>query len=421
MVKAFLLAAAMAVLLAIPVTAGAAGKPVTLVYRLESERQSIVRVLSACGYAVTAIPETGYKTDSLLGCTALVTTVRQPYLDSLSFGIPVLCVGPQAGPVDGIKTQSVPSFGGMLHAGNIQASINIANPSLLISEYEGEAAGEMEFPLRGKFPYGVIQNSVAYVPHYVQDDLQPLALGLVAKKLFGDAENGRLFLLIDEVYPFSDLGMLCHMADELYKRGYPFTVSAMPVYDNLDYPSFLRYAQVLRYMESRGGAILMHDPIIRAAETEQESPDARLARARSALEEQGLHLANGFVSPYPLSLNGFSNLSGAVDPFGPLPMDVSITLPIAKTPEEFDHTLEVIRRKWITAASLQKMVTGEPVLYNEEPIGSDYAYREEIQTSFEGFFTAGNRTLIVIVVISLVVFSGLLTGGYFLYRRKFYR
>jgi hypothetical protein len=67
------------------------------------------------------------------------------------------------------------------------------------------------------------------------------------------------------------------------------------------------------------------------------------------------------------------------------------------------------------------MVTNEPIIYNEQPVDSSYIYREEVQTSFQGFFSAGNETLILIVAISLIFFSGLLIGGYFLYRRKFYR
>jgi hypothetical protein len=195
----------------------------------------------------------------------------------------------------------------------------------------------------------------------------------------------------------------------------------MPVYDNLEYPAFLRYAQVLRYMEFRGGAAVLHDPIIRAAEAELESTDERLLRARNALMQQSIILANGIVSPFRMTLDSFLNLSAQSVPFGPLPMDVAVVMPIAKTPEEFDKALALISKKWVTVSSLLHMVTSEPVLYNEQPVGDEYAYREEVQTSFEGFFSAGNETLIIIVVISLIIFSGLLTGGYFLYRRKFYK
>jgi hypothetical protein len=417
----FLMAAAMAVLLTAPLPASGSGKFVLLVYSQESEHQSISNVLSACGYQVKSITETDYTADSIAGCTAMVTTARQPYIDGLDDGIPVLCIGPAVLPVNGIETQAAGSLGGVLYIENIQSPVHFQDQTLLITKYNGIAVGEMEFPLRGSFPYGVITDSIAYVPGFAPDDIQPLALSLIARRLFQDPEQGRLFLLIDEVYPFSDMGMLCHMADELYARGYPFTLSAMPVYDNLEYPAYMRYTQVLRYMQFRGGAVVMHEPIIRASEIEMESTDVRLDRARAAFTQQGIVLVNGIVSPYAYSLAGFSNLLCSKVPFGPLPMDISITLPIAKSFEEFNQALQVISKKWVPVSSLLKMVTSEPFLYNEQPVDSGYDYREEVQTTFEGFFSAGNETLIIIVVISLIFFSGLLTGGYFLYRRKFYR
>lgn len=420
--KAFLLAAAMAALLAVPAVSRAeSGQPVLLVYRLESERECLTDILSACGYPTKAIPQADYHKDSLAGCWALVTTIEQPKRDALAAGIPVLCVGPYAGPVDGVQVQSARGLSGILRVGQFQASVSFRDQVALIVGFEGDRVGEMDFSLRGSFPYGVIRHSAAYAPNFSKDNIQPLALAFLMKQLLGDPEPGRLFLLINEVYPFSDLGMLCYMADELYRMGYPFTVSAMPVYDNLQYPAFLRYTQVLRYIQSRGGAVVMHDPIILAAEMESESIDTRLARARTALEQQGIILANGLVSPYPLSLDEFIHLSGTSTVFGPLPMDTAVILPIAKTPEAFDSMLQVIAGKWAEVTSLYRMATDEPYLYNEEPVDVQFAYREEVETSFEAFFSAGNRTLIVIVVISLVIFSGLLTGGYFLYQRKFLR
>jgi len=420
-VKVFLLAAAMAVFLISPLPAQGAGRTVLVVYRLESERQSITKVLSTCGYDVYAIAEEKYRNDFIAGCTAIATFIRQPYVDALDAGIPVLCVGPQVLPIDGIQVQTAHGLSGLLHIGNISSSIHLEEQSLLIQEYEGIAVGEMVFPLRGSFPYGVIHDSVAYVPNFNQDEIQPLALGLVVRQLLGGPDTGRLFLLIDEVYPFSDLGMLCHMADDLYAHGYPFTVSAMPVYDNLEYPAYRLYTQVLRYAQSRGGAIVMHDPIIRSAESKMESTDARLDRASAAFEQQGIVLANGIVSPYPVTLAGFAGLHSAEAAFGPLPMDISVTLPIAKTPEEFKQTIQLVSKKWIAVSSLLKMVTDDPFIYNEQPVSGGYAYREEIQTSFEGFFSAGNQTLVVVVLISLAIFAGLLAGSYFLYRHKFYR
>ena len=422
--KRFVLATAVAIFLAAPFSfARAEGRQALLIYRLENERRQIAQILTACGYQVTAVADTAYKPEMLTGYPFLAATVRSACEDGLALGMKVLCIGPDTLPAEGLRYEQASGLGGVLHLGQLQSPFFFAGQARLItSGFEGTAVGEMEVPLRGSFPYGVIAGDAAYVPNFAKDALQPLLLAQVIHQLFGENETGRLFLWIDEVYPFSDLGMLCMMADALYERGYPFTVAAMPVYDNLDYPAYLRYTQVLRYIQSKGGAVVMHDPLIRTAEVELESADARLQRAGEALINQGIILANGIASPYPLTLTDLAAIQqDSQTALGTLPMDAALYLPIFTSPEELQSALKLLSQKWVTAASLYKMAAEGPYFYDEEPIGADYSYRAKVETSFDQFFSAGNQTLIVIVVISLFVFSIMLAGGYFLYRRKFYR
>jgi len=422
--KRLVLVTAVAFLLAAPfLHAKADGRQVLLVYRLEGERQQMAQVLAACGYQVTEVSNTAYNKEILTGYAMLAATVRNACEDGVALGMKVLCVGSDTLPQNGLQVIEASGLGGVLKMGQLNSPFFYADQvSLIDGGFEGTEVGEMEIPLRGSFPYGVVIDNVAYVPNFSKDALQPLALAQVVNELFGDNETGRLFLWIDEVYPFSDLGMLCMMADALYERGYPFTVSAMPVYDNLTYPAYQRYTQVLRYIQSRGGAVVMHDPLIRTAEKELESGDERLERAKEALENQGIILAGGIVSPYLLTLTNLAALNqDTKTAFGKLPMDAAIYLPIFQTPEELESAMKLLSGKWVTAASLYKMAADGPYYYDEEPIGGDYSYRAKVETSFDQFFSAGNQTLIVIVVVSLFVFSVMLVGGYFLYRRKFYR
>ena len=422
--KKVLFVTAVAILLAAPFSyACAGGRQALLVYRLYDEQQQISAILSASDFQVTSVSDADYHTEMLDGFTFLVSTDPIACLDGLHRGMKVLCIGPDTLTAGKLKITTASGVGGALLLGQLRSPFFYSDQVYLIQGVDsGAAVGEMKIPLRGSFPYGVIVDNTAFVPNFSKDALQPFALSQVIYKLFDDNQSGRLFLWIDEVYPFSDMGMLCMMADALYERGYPFTVAAMPVYDNLEYPAYLRYTQVLRYIQSRGGAVVLHDPLIRTAEKELESADERLTRARDALAKQGIILANGIVSPYPLTLTDLDALVlDSKTALGSLPMDVAVTLPIFKTPEEMNQALTLLKDKWVAAASLYKMAADSPYVYNEEPIAQDYSYRAKVETSFDRFFSAGNQTLIVIVLISLFVFSIMLAGGYFLYRRKFYR
>ncbi|WP_411168560.1 DUF2334 domain-containing protein [Clostridium sp. MB05] len=75
-------------------------------------------------------------------------------------------------------------------------------------------------------------------------------------------ENEKIYVMLDEVYPFDDLNLLVEKIDYLYDKGYPFIMSAMPVFNNTNSNAMRRYAEVLRYAQAKGGAIILHFPYI---------------------------------------------------------------------------------------------------------------------------------------------------------------
>lgn len=75
-------------------------------------------------------------------------------------------------------------------------------------------------------------------------------------------ENEKTYLMLDEVYPFDDLNLLVEKIDYLYDNGYPFIISAMPVFNNTNSNAMRRYAEALRYAQAKGGAIILHFPYI---------------------------------------------------------------------------------------------------------------------------------------------------------------
>ncbi|MBU3109188.1 hypothetical protein [Clostridium gasigenes] len=81
---------------------------------------------------------------------------------------------------------------------------------------------------------------------------------------FNNKENKKrnCYLLIDEVYPYDDLNLLVKKADYLYDQGIPFLVSAMGVYENLEFDAMKRYVETLRYCVASGGTVILGDPYL---------------------------------------------------------------------------------------------------------------------------------------------------------------
>lgn len=70
------------------------------------------------------------------------------------------------------------------------------------------------------------------------------------------------YLVLDEVYPFMDAGILKRKIDKMIEQEVPFVVSVMPVSQNGDYPSMKEFCQVLAYAQQNAGAVILHAPII---------------------------------------------------------------------------------------------------------------------------------------------------------------
>lgn len=111
-------------------------------------------------------------------------------------------------------------------------------------------------------PYGVRGKRYAYVPYYEQGNLSEIAISYVIKDWLNITQQGQMYLIFKEVYPFSDLKLLETMADKLYGAGIPFIVSARPVFSNTDYPAMLRYMETLKYIQSRNGSVVVNTPVV---------------------------------------------------------------------------------------------------------------------------------------------------------------
>lgn len=75
-------------------------------------------------------------------------------------------------------------------------------------------------------------------------------------------QGSNTYMLIDDVYPVDDLNGLIDKADYLYKKGIPFLVNAMPVFQNENSEAMKRYVEALRFCQSKGGRIIFGSPYV---------------------------------------------------------------------------------------------------------------------------------------------------------------
>ncbi|MDR6549601.1 hypothetical protein [Paenibacillus qinlingensis] len=112
------------------------------------------------------------------------------------------------------------------------------------------------------YPFGVIQGRNAYIPYMVKGNVSELATSFVMKDWLHVNTTGQNYVLLNEIYPFSDLDVLNEVADRLYNAGIPFIASVQPVFSNFQFPAMQRYLETLKHLQSRNGSIVVNAPVV---------------------------------------------------------------------------------------------------------------------------------------------------------------
>lgn len=335
------------------------------------------------------------------------------------------------------------------------------------------------------YPYGIRQGALAYVPFMEKDTLSEMALSYILKDWLRQAQDSHNYLVFKEIYPFSDLRLLERMSDELYDAGIPFIVSVHPVFSNTDYPAMKRYINTLKYVQSRHGTVLVEAPFVATIRDDGRDLHRQMEHFIDVLAEEGVVPlgmgANMFwtyddyfategmaffdsvvLFPdtrqiYKAKRNrseAFSSSVYSVDPsfiqrylsdrhlFESLPMDTAFTLDFVQDGAELDRLMRGLKDSWIRFEDYKKgdhkvktenhELTSERgmLVLNGVSLGtqashvetsSDYEYKQQEKKSFETWFTVQNKIFIIIILITLFVFSGFLIIGYLMYKRKFYK
>ncbi len=143
-----------------------------------------------------------------------------------------------------------------------QDSIMATNISYM-AKYKGTPYGTIVFDNgKASYPYGVIQGNNAFIPYMVKGNLSELAASYVLKDWLHLSKIGQNYVLLNEIYPFSDLDLLNEAADRLYNAGIPFIASVQPVFSNFQFPAMQRYLETLKHIQSRNGSIVVNAPVV---------------------------------------------------------------------------------------------------------------------------------------------------------------
>ncbi|REK76167.1 hypothetical protein [Paenibacillus paeoniae] len=177
-----------------------------------------------------------------------------------------------------------------LSIGQLKESSMKVSGGRFITSYDGKGYGK--FSMDGKqqtYPYGIQKGTTAYVPYYERGNLSELALGYLLKDWLKTEEQTQLYVLLTEIYPFSDLQALVRLADSLYEAGIPFIVSVRPVFSNTDYPAMKRYLEALKHVQSRNGSVVVQAPNVSATISQDMTTlDLKMAEFINVLADYGI-------------------------------------------------------------------------------------------------------------------------------------
>ncbi len=393
---------------------------VLLVYDNKEEMWIISNLIRACGMNPEPVYIVEYSNDMIQEYEYVVLQAKEPLEDVLKLGKRPVCLGDDFNEIPGAKTVSVNrKMHAQLDVYDNTQSVFFEKGCTYIFDFEGEPVGSMSVE-GNSVPIGIITENIMYAPYFNNDDISIFAVAQMLNEYFGKKDGGEMYIVIDEVYPFDEINILKLTADKFYETGIPFIMSLMPVYDNTDYPSYKRYAQALRYIQSKNGSFIMRAPIVTENELVGDDIDVRMERAYKSFEENGVHIYDNEF-PYEVSSEMLGRIHPKNERYTSLPIDTSIRFELFQNESEIDTAIKLVNDKWLLIGDYKYKFTDQAYVMDEEEEDSVYVYREETERTFSFLVDTGNKMLTTIVLISGVIIIALIAFGYTLYRQKFFK
>ena len=334
------------------------------------------------------------------------------------------------------------------------------------------------------YPFSLTIGNIIFVPTFTGTDSFQICLGGLLKNWLTPMASPQMLLLIPDIYPFSDLNRVIAMSDAFYAQGIPFTLGVVPFDDNLDYPAMARFYQVLRYVQSRNGSILIHRPSPDTVSDSNTALAEKIDILTNTMIKNGIYplglvttedlffedistvnplslFSSGIISKSPVrtetgvkkswTLNQGSlvidfetvkNTTSQTRNFGNYPISTTIVLPLPTDDAALGSAVEMISNKWLSLTDYKDLnnqwvigqnsmssgagriiVNGSAVslVFNEAPIDTNYAYQKPPDYSLEKTFNVGNRFLLLVVGIIIILFGGIVLFSRRVYLNKFRR
>jgi len=394
---------------------------VLLVYNDKEAMEVISNLIKACGKTPVPVDSVEYSSKMMDDYEYVVLQDAAPLKDALQSDKRPLCLGDEFKVIPGAQVETINrKMHAELNVYENTQSIILEQGFSYITEYDGEAVGSISF--EGNItPMGVMTDNIMFAPYFSKDDITAFAVAKMVNEYFGLIDGGKMYVMIDEVYPFDDIDMLALTADKFYNSGIPFVMSIMPVYENMDYPSFKKYTNALKYIQSRNGSLIMHEPIMTGNELVGDDIDVRMEKAFKSFEDDGVYIYEETLFPYEVSLDMLAGVQPQNELFISLPIDTIIKFEVFENEAELDAAIETVNSKWLQIGDYNRNFTDNVPVYEENEVDTAFTYREKGERSFAFLVDRGNQVLTVIVLISGFIIIALIVFGYRLYRAKFFK
>ncbi|MBP1039474.1 hypothetical protein I6N95_00500 [Vagococcus sp. BWB3-3] len=153
---------------------------------------------------------------------------------------------------------------------NLQQNVTV---DVLVDDQHSKSYGSLNYNNElGRYPYGSLQDGVAYLPFWQTTGLPYLIGNRVICEWLGINQVVRQYplLVFDDFTPVSDFGILRTLQQELQAAGLPFAISATGIWDNLDTKAANNYLEILTEISTQNSSLFLQTPFVQNSNREDQ-------------------------------------------------------------------------------------------------------------------------------------------------------